>query len=80
MSSGISLYFLYQTLCTGPMSFSLSSLAVFLPMARAEPEFIPLSHAPSADHLYTISLYTQYTCTQLTRPQSWAQLCPSLPP
>ena len=46
------LYFLYQTLWTGPMSLSLISLAVIITLGRSAPEFIPLSQAPSADHLW----------------------------
>ena len=44
-------YFLYHTLCTGPISLSLTSLAVTLCLGIRAPEFIPLSQAPSDDHL-----------------------------
>lgn len=49
MTTTVDVY-LYQTLCTGPMSLSLICLLVIRSWCRF-PLFIPRSHAPSADHL-----------------------------
>lgn len=60
-------HYLYQTLCTGPMSLSLICLLVSL--SPTWPLFIPRSQAPSADHLqYSWShiIVTIILCYQAT--------------
>ena len=72
------LYFLYQTLWTGPMSLSLISLAVIITLGRSAPEFIPLSQAPSADHLYSTTVHHSQASILLPGHGHWLSL-PSPP-